>query len=173
MSLRKVTTVALAISLLCSRAAHAAEPVLVAIGSVNGLYEDFAAQTAGLLANNVPGNRLGGLGSGLAYLGGDWFLALPDRTPVAFEQVVAEAVSVAGGGIALRSVAGAVLLPGSLVPLHIFEQHYRQLVRDLSALPEGAPRRFGVLAIKDGHEVGRGNVTARPSTAPHSRLTLK
>jgi hypothetical protein len=63
------------------QAAHAAEPALVAIGSVSGLYEDFAAQTAGPLENGVPGNRLGGLGSGLAYLGGDWFLALPDRGP--------------------------------------------------------------------------------------------
>ena len=55
---------------------------------------------------------------------------------------------------------GSVLFPGVVLPLHIFEHRYRQLVRDLSALPEGAPRRFGVLAIKDGHEVGRGNVTA-------------
>jgi hypothetical protein len=81
MSLRKVTTAALAMSFLCGQASYAAEPVLVAIGSINGLYEDFATQTAGLLANNVPGNRLGGLGSGLTYLGGDWFLALPDRGP--------------------------------------------------------------------------------------------
>ncbi|MEY9926143.1 Lon protease-like protein [Catenulispora sp. GP43] len=55
---------------------------------------------------------------------------------------------------------GSVLFPGVVLPLHIFEHRYRQLVRDLSALPEGAPRRFGVLAVKDGHEVGRGNVTA-------------
>ena len=55
---------------------------------------------------------------------------------------------------------GSVLFPGVVLPLHIFEHRYRQLVRDLSALPEGAPRRFGVLAIKDGHEVGRGNVMA-------------
>ena len=55
---------------------------------------------------------------------------------------------------------GSVLFPGVVLPLHIFEHRYRQLVRDLSALPEGSPRRFGVLAIKDGHEVGRGNVTA-------------
>ena len=29
----------------------------------------------------MPGNRLGGIGSGLAYLGGDLFVALPDRGP--------------------------------------------------------------------------------------------
>ena len=63
---------------------------------------------------------------------------------------------------------GSVLFPGVVLPLHIFEHRYRQLVRDLSALPEGAPRRFGVLAIKDGHTLsdsgfaagGQGNVTA-------------
>ena len=65
----------------CTRMSSAAEPVLIAIGSVNGLYEDFSAETAGRLANGVPGNRLGGIGSGLAHLGGDWFVAIPDRGP--------------------------------------------------------------------------------------------
>src|SRR5262249_62033796 len=37
--------------------------------------------TAGLLENGIPGNRLGGMGSGLAYAGGNTFLALPDRGP--------------------------------------------------------------------------------------------
>jgi Lon protease-like protein len=55
---------------------------------------------------------------------------------------------------------GSVLFPGVVLPLHIFEHRYRQLVQDLAALPEGAPRRFGVLAIKDGHEVGRDSVHA-------------
>jgi Lon protease-like protein len=55
---------------------------------------------------------------------------------------------------------GSVLFPGVVLPLHIFEHRYRQLVRDLAALPEGAPRRFGVVAIKDGSEVGRDNVNA-------------
>jgi uncharacterized protein len=55
---------------------------------------------------------------------------------------------------------GSVLFPGVVLPLHIFEHRYRQLVRDLAALPEGAPRRFGVVAIKDGSEVGTDNVNA-------------
>ncbi|MFN7980903.1 MAG: esterase-like activity of phytase family protein [Vicinamibacterales bacterium] len=58
---------------------------LIATGSINGLYQDFAEQTAGPLESGTPGNRLGGIGSGLAYLGGDWFLALPDRGPNATE----------------------------------------------------------------------------------------
>src|SRR2546423_9897712 len=47
---------------------------------------------------------------------------------------------------------GAVLYPGMLLPLHIFEERYRQLVRDLLDAPE--PRRFGVIAIRKGRETG-------------------
>ncbi|WP_432039984.1 LON peptidase substrate-binding domain-containing protein [Streptomyces cucumeris] len=46
-----------------------------------------------------------------------------------------------------------VLFPGLVMPLNVFEQRYRSLMRDLSALAEDAPRRFGVVAIRDGHEV--------------------
>lgn len=52
---------------------------------------------------------------------------------------------------------GSVLLPGLALPLHVFEERYRQLVRDLLALPEPS-RRFGVVAIRQGHEVGSGGV---------------
>ncbi|MCC3771707.1 LON peptidase substrate-binding domain-containing protein, partial [Streptomyces sp. UNOC14_S4] len=38
-------------------------------------------------------------------------------------------------------------------PLHVFERRYRAMMGDLSALPEDEPRRFGVVAIRDGHEV--------------------
>jgi uncharacterized protein len=47
---------------------------------------------------------------------------------------------------------GAVLYPGMLLPLHIFEERYRQLVRDLLDGPE--PRLFGVIAIRKGRETG-------------------
>src|ERR1700738_2068023 len=47
---------------------------------------------------------------------------------------------------------GAVLYPGMLLPLHIFEERYRQLVRALLDGPE--PRRFGVIAIRKGRETG-------------------
>jgi hypothetical protein len=67
-------------SLCAAATAHAAID-LIAIGSVSGSYEDFAIETAGPLENGVPGNRLGGIGSGLAYAGCDTFIALPDRGP--------------------------------------------------------------------------------------------
>lgn len=46
-----------------------------------------------------------------------------------------------------------VLYPGLVMPLHVFEERYRRLVADLLAGPEELPRRFGVLAIRDGREV--------------------
>jgi hypothetical protein len=53
---------------------------------------------------------------------------------------------------------GTVLFPGMLLPLHIFEERYRTLIRDLLAGPE--PRRFGVIAIKKGSETGVDGVSA-------------
>jgi ATP-dependent Lon protease len=50
----------------------------------------------------------------------------------------------------------APLFPGLVLPLSIFEPRYRQLVRDLVALPAGSDRRFfGVTAIRQGWEVER------------------
>jgi hypothetical protein len=53
---------------------------------------------------------------------------------------------------------GSVLYPGLLLPLHIFEDRYQQLVRDLLDEPE--PRRFGVIAIREGSETGASSVSA-------------
>jgi len=47
MSLRTITTTALLTSFLCAQTTYAAEPVLIAMGNISGLYEDFATQTAG------------------------------------------------------------------------------------------------------------------------------
>ena len=53
---------------------------------------------------------------------------------------------------------GTVLYPGLLLPLHIFEERYRQLVRDL--LANGEAPRFGVVAIREGRETGVSGVSA-------------
>ena len=53
---------------------------------------------------------------------------------------------------------GTVLFPGMLLPLHIFEDRYKELVRDLLDGPE--PRRFGVVAIKKGRETGVEGVSS-------------
>ena len=52
---------------------------------------------------------------------------------------------------------GSVLYPGLVLPLHIFEDRYRQLVADLLDGPE--PRQFGVIAIRQGRETGVDGVS--------------
>jgi uncharacterized protein len=47
-----------------------------------------------------------------------------------------------------------------VLPLHVFEPRYRVLVQALMELPEGAPRQFGVIAIRSGREVGADGVRA-------------
>lgn len=54
---------------------------------------------------------------------------------------------------------GTVLFPGLLLPLHVFEQRYRDLVRDLLTAPD-EDRRFGVVAIREGREVGVDGIRA-------------
>jgi uncharacterized protein len=51
-----------------------------------------------------------------------------------------------------------VLFPGMRLPLHIFEERYRVLAADLLASPE--PRRFGVIALRHGREVGATGAAA-------------
>jgi Lon protease-like protein len=53
---------------------------------------------------------------------------------------------------------GTVLFPGLVLPLHIFEERYRQLVHELLDGPE--PRRFGVIAIRKGRETGIEGVSS-------------
>ena len=50
---------------------------------------------------------------------------------------------------------GTVLFPGGVLPLHVFEPRYRQLVQD--CLAADAPE-FGVVLIERGSEVGGGDV---------------
>lgn len=52
-----------------------------------------------------------------------------------------------------------VLFPGLVLPLHIFEERYRVLIGELLELPE-SERVFGVIAIRQGREVGADGVDA-------------
>ncbi|SCK24170.1 LON peptidase substrate-binding domain-containing protein [Streptomyces sp. WMMB 322] len=58
----------------------------------------------------------------------------------------------------------SVLFPGLVLPLNIFEQRYRALMRDLLKIPEDTPRRFGVVAIRDGRETAQTS-TGLPESA--------
>jgi hypothetical protein len=47
----------------------------------------------------------------------------------------------------------SLLVPGLVMPLHIFEPRYRQLIADIVDAPEDE-RGFGIVAIREGHETG-------------------
>lgn len=63
-------------------------------GSAAGPNEDLSG-LKGTLENGVPANLLGGLGSGIAHVSGDTFLAVPDRGPnaVSFNSLVDDTVT--------------------------------------------------------------------------------
>lgn len=51
---------------------------------------------------------------------------------------------------------GTVLFPGTPLPLHVFEPRYRTLMVDVMSQPQ--PWSFGVIAIREGYEVGSASV---------------
>jgi len=65
----------------------------------------------------------------------------------------------------------SVLFPGLVLPLNIFEERYRAMMRELLKTPEDESRRFAVVTIRDGHEVattspGLPDQTAVPERGP-------
>lgn len=65
----------------------------------------------------------------------------------------------------------AVLFPGLVLPLNVFEERYRAMMRELLKTDESEPRRFAVVAIRDGREVaptapGMPDQTAQPEKGP-------
>jgi Lon protease-like protein len=65
----------------------------------------------------------------------------------------------------------SVLFPGLVLPLNVFEERYRAMMRELLKTPEDEPRRFAVVTIRDGHEVapsapGIPDQTAVPERGP-------
>jgi Lon protease-like protein len=65
----------------------------------------------------------------------------------------------------------SVLFPGLVLPLNVFEERYRAMMRELLKTPEDEPRRFAVVAIRDGHEVaqsapGMPDPTSIPERGP-------
>ncbi|MEI5100042.1 LON peptidase substrate-binding domain-containing protein [Streptomyces sp. PmtG] len=65
----------------------------------------------------------------------------------------------------------SVLFPGLVLPLNVFEERYRAMMRDLLKSPDEEQQRFAVVAIRDGSEVapsapGLPDQTARPERGP-------
>ena len=51
-----------------------------------------------------------------------------------------------------------VLFPGQTLQLHVFEDRYRALVHHLLTIPDRSQRLFGIVAIREGYEVGTQGV---------------
>ncbi len=56
---------------------------------------------------------------------------------------------------------GTPLVPGSLLPLQIFEPRYQQMMVDVL---EASEPEFGVVLIERGHEVGGGDIRSMAGT---------
>jgi hypothetical protein len=65
----------------------------------------------------------------------------------------------------------AVLFPGVVTPLHIFEDRYRSLMRDLLAIQDPSMRIFAVVAIREGYEVGEHGMQSMHRTGTLVQLT--
>jgi uncharacterized protein len=64
---------------------------------------------------------------------------------------------------------GTVLFPGLVLPLHIFEERYRTLVRELVAATGDGPHEFGVVTLRRGLELlqpADSDTAPTPVTAP-------
>ena len=51
-----------------------------------------------------------------------------------------------------------VMFPGVSIPLHVFEDRYRALVHHLLTISDKPQRLFGIVAIREGYEVGTHGV---------------
>ena len=154
--------------------AASAQVKLIAVGKLSGTYQDLSAATAAPLENGVPGNRLGGLGSGLAYAGGNTFLALPDRGPnanpwnPALDDTASYIPRVHTLSLRLQPADAGHALPFVLTPF----------VLDTTLLWSDRPLAYGAAApaLNHGHHfyfTGRSDAfdATAPSTAPrHGRL---
>src|SRR4029078_8979174 len=52
------------------------------------------------------------------------------------------------------------MCPGVSVPLHVFEDRYRALVHHLLTISDKSMRLFGIVAIREGYEVGQPHLSS-------------
>lgn len=64
-----------------------------------------------------------------------------------------------------------VAFPGMSVPLHIFEERYRALVRHLLEVPDPTERVFAIVTIREGYEVGNHEARSMYRTGCLMQLT--
>jgi uncharacterized protein len=54
-----------------------------------------------------------------------------------------------------------VMFPGVSLPLHVFEDRYRALVHHLLKISDKSLRLFGIVAIREGYEVGQPHLSVQ------------
>jgi hypothetical protein len=133
-------------------AAHAVQ--LLAVGSLDAKRGDLSAATAAPLENGVAGNSLGGLGSGLAYAGGNTFIAVPDRGPnaIAYNPLVDHTNSYIARfhtlSMSMTANASGSGLPFKLTPT--------LTATTLLSSPTSLAYGSGALGTGNGHTLGSG-----------------
>lgn len=148
--MKKVSFVALTIAALAisTPLQIRAQVALIAKGTLTGSSAGANADLSGLkktLENGVPANLLGGLGSGIAYVSGDEFLALPDRGPnaVSYDSAVDDTVSYIDRFHTVRMHLRAT--PGGALPFAIYPQlTSTTLLSSVSSLVYGSGEGLGV-----------------------------
>lgn len=135
----KLKGLSLAIATLIGATNTQANVDLIAIGTLNGDYQDLSDASGTKLENGVVGNRFGGIGSGLAYAGGTTFLALPDRGPNAnpYNPLVDDTVSYIPRFHTVDLVLGPND-PGSKLPFTLTPR-----LRDTTLLSSPTPLVYG------------------------------
>ena len=150
---------------------------LIATGVLDASGADKSAKTAAALENGAPGNLLGGIGSGLAHVRGDTYLAVPDRGPNAtkYDAELDDTTSYIPRfhtlTLALHESAPGAALPYALEP----ELRATTLLWSRTPLVYGAGDALvgdGTPALNDAHRFyfsGRSDNfdPAQPSTDPH------
>ncbi|NBP91280.1 MAG: peptidase S16 [Actinobacteria bacterium] len=62
-----------------------------------------------------------------------------------------------------------LLVPGLVLPLHIFEPRYRQMVSDLMTLP-AEKREFGLISLRRDGDISRDGIAAMVRTGTAARI---
>lgn len=53
-----------------------------------------------------------------------------------------------------------ILVPGLVLPLHIFEPRYRLMIQELLEKSDEEEREFGIVAVRDGHDISSTGINA-------------
>ena len=142
-----VAVLAVAVTAACVHPSDA-QVSLIAKGTLTGSRAGSYADLSGLrgtLENDVPANLLGGLGSGIAHVSGDTFLAVPDRGPnaVSFNANIDDTVSYINRFQTVKMNLKAT--PGATLPFAITpELEATTLLSSITPLVYGSGDGLGV-----------------------------